>query len=862
MSWELIGAERVIKTMELTDFKRIEMVIPKELHIFFGSVGDRLAIIYQNREYPAYLEAEDGNVALKWSKVLIRKLGEAFPDYESWFQGDPEVAQTPRLELTKINDVFSLRLIIKDEETESDDSKESEISLNLTPAASGLRELLIKWITGYPNYYPRDFRFSFKDLINEEIPKLIESFETIRSGHYQVQGFAGDTQWAEIPWVKVKNQRINHEDLYLAYLLAKDSRKLYLAIVYGKEGMGIRSLSEQAAEYRKRLATGNYQTNHKEVLLANASLVFGIVCYREYTETDMPEDEVLAEEFEDFIKLYEWCLTADQGVEPSPVSDESIEEISDNLNTRVAVKTVMAGQIIEVGTDQIMTEKKLEETTGSTQTESFVVTVEDLDAILPNEEIISKEILHSQTADDGEEQSLADLERGETANIIDSTDQQESQNQAETLSDREEAGESASQADSRSSEKQKTTCETGTDCKLTATEAEQATAQNIFDQSETEAVANLTRTLRRHPIQNDYLSPALQLVQAKMGSKGYYYPTELIKNYYLSLKSKPFVMIKGRVGSGKTSFPRLFAEAVGATPENGRFKRLLVGKGWDDPAPLLGHLDSRGHFIPGPIMQMLKVTKEYPDKPHFFLLDEMDQSPTEAYLQLLLEGVNGNKEPFLTREDFGSDITAFREYGSLSFPDNLYIIATINEGLGSFPIPERVIDSGNLIQMPVVEIGIFPDYGSPAGNRDWENSAFKIHSQAKGLPEILERLMNLLNGVQQLLIEYGCPIGYRGKNEILAYGINSGAEGLFNEREVIDLAIVQRILPMLALDKQVGTAVYQELACFLLDETLRQNLLGLPLDRFISGYQALLKAEVIPCHRSGQAVLKRLKTKS
>lgn len=72
----------MIKTTELSDFVNTEMIIPKELISFFGSSGERLAIIYQNREYPSYLEAEGGNAKLKWSKVLIRKLGEAFPDYE------------------------------------------------------------------------------------------------------------------------------------------------------------------------------------------------------------------------------------------------------------------------------------------------------------------------------------------------------------------------------------------------------------------------------------------------------------------------------------------------------------------------------------------------------------------------------------------------------------------------------------------------------------------------------------------------------------------------------------------------------------------------------------------------------------
>jgi len=827
MSWELLGSDRIIKTTELSDFVNTEMIIPKELISFFGSAGERLAIIYQNREYPSYLETEGGNAKLKWSKVLIRKLGEAFPDYESWFQSDLAGAKTPRLEMTKANDVFSLRLIMENEEGNIEAAKKSDPIMTAIPPAAGLQELFLKWIAGYPNYYPRDFRFSFKDVINEEIPKVIESFESIRSGHYKVLGFAGDSQWAEIPWIKVLDkqiQSINNEDLYLAYILAMDSRRLYLAIVYSEEGVGVRSLSEKASEYRKKIVTGKYQTNHKEVLLANASLVSGIVCYREYTETDMPEDAVLAAEFEDFRKMYKLCIAQDQAADEAAVSGEPITEIISILDARVENKAL---EEIPVPPEIFIQERTAE----MLEAESEPIPVETVAVVFDNpiEEKPGEEKLREESP----------IEE----NLI------ETQSEQETLKVlyQEQLG-----AEIQKHEDLKISGEPQPEIAESSTEA-------VIVQSDAEAQKVSTQSFIRYPVKNDYLTPYLQLVQAKMGNKGYYYPAELIKAYYLSIKSKPFVMIKGRVGSGKTSFPRLFAEVIGASPENGRFKRLLVGKNWQDDSHLMGHLDSRGHFIPGPMMLMLKAAKEYPDKPHFLLLDEMDQSPAADYLRLLLEGINGSKEAFLNREDFGADITAYREYGNLNFPDNLYIIAIINEGPDSFPVPARVIDSGNVIPMPVVEIGVFPDYGSPAGDSDWENSAFKIHNQAKGLPEILERLMHLLNEVQQLLIEHDCPMGYRGKNEILAFGINSGAEGLFNEQEVIDLAILQRILPALVSDEKTGAKVYQALACFGLDEGLREKHLNQPLVRFISRYEALLEAEAIPCPRSGQALLKQLK---
>jgi energy-coupling factor transporter ATP-binding protein EcfA2 len=546
--------------------------------------------------------------------------------------------------------------------------------------------------------------------------------------------------------------------------------------------------------------------------------VSGIVCYREYSESEIPEDAVLAAEFEDFRRMYALCLT----------------------KTDKADSVDKADRVDKVEADKA--------STGGEPGQAVIPEMDHNNNVIANEnQKITKRLANQQPLDQ-EESAIASPVPENVAEAVESTSEDW-------------------QNDESHSEKNKLQENKLQENKLAENWIKKNHSDEIaIQENSSEKILLASKKDEKNrvlfsPGKNDYLTPKLQVVQAKMGNLGYYYPAELIKSYYLSLKSKPFVIIKGRIGSGKTSFPRLFAEAIGASQENGRFKRLLVGKNWEDHSHLFGRLDSRGHFIAGPIMTCLKTAKESPDKPHFFILDEMDQSPTADYLRLLLEGINGNKEPFLTREDFGADITAFREYGNLSFPDNLYLIATINQGAGSFPVDSRVIDSGNVIEMPVVEIGIFSDYGSPAEASDWENNAFKIDSQARGLPEILERLINLLNKLQQLLIKHGCPIGYRGKNEILAFGINSGAEGLYSEVEVIDLAILQRVIPALAGDQKTTIPVYQSLAVFLLAGDAQESLMQLPLNRFISQYEALLKAAAIPCPRSGQEILKRLKQK-
>ena len=60
-------------------------------------------------------------------------------------------------------------------------------------------------------------------------------------------------------------------------------------------------------------------------------------------------------------------------------------------------------------------------------------------------------------------------------------------------------------------------------------------------------------------------------------SKGFYYTKDLITNFYLSLKTKPFVILSGISGIGKSKIVELFAQAVGANRDNQRFNDISEG---------------------------------------------------------------------------------------------------------------------------------------------------------------------------------------------------------------------------------------------------------------------------------------------
>ncbi|MGL4607904.1 MAG: MrcB family domain-containing protein [Eubacteriaceae bacterium] len=713
MMWIPNGENRILKVTELNDFTNNDISLPKEMSDFFMGTGEnqRLIFVYQGKEYPGYLETEGGMTHLKWSKVIVKKLREAFPSYEEWFESNqnPTEEETPKIEFAKERDQYHIRFIFG----EIQENQKRTKTLVVDHKKSQLKTLLEEWIKGYSNYYPRDFRFSFKDIIKVEIPDALMNLLGEKEKDYRIIGFPGETQWAEIPWVGVMHKATTqsiYEGVSLVYLLGMDSKILYLGLIYGNPTMGIRSLSEEAKRLRESLDVGLFKTNHQEIYLGNQSFVSGTICYQAYTE-ELPDEEVLQGDFLKLLEIYE-----------SYVEETKPEKIGDN-----GLKNEK--EILEIVEEQVVVEKVIEE------------------KMIKEQEIKKEEIKVESNGWQREEKSL-----GEAS-------------------------------------------------KKTKAEEPTVTAEDAYP---------LPKNL-----ENRKITPVLEDILSKMSQKGYHYPMEIVKNYYLSLKTKPFVIITGGIGTGKTTFPEIFGEVIGAKSENGRFFKIRAKESWTDSSVLLGSLDLRGHFIPGIVPQLLKSAKENLEKPCFLLIDDMNNGEVEKYFYELLQGINGFQEPIIPRENFGSDISAFREYGDLEFTENIYVIGTINVTAKEKKLPLKVADSGNTLEMPTPQIGFFPDYVALAYNKEWDNDQFKIRKKTPELPKALEKIMKEMRKVQKILEEYSQPMSYRGINEILGFGINSASENLYDVPEIINLCIRQRVMPTLDREQIDYLDLVQELEGFL-----------------------------------------------
>lgn len=290
-------------------------------------------------------------------------------------------------------------------------------------------------------------------------------------------------------------------------------------------------------------------------------------------------------------------------------------------------------------------------------------------------------------------------------------------------------------------------------------------------------------------------------VHAYIQSKGFNYSLANIKNLYLSIRSKPFVIISGISGTGKTKIVQLFAESIGATEENNQFKLIPVRPDWSDGSELLGYRDIKGDFIKGPLTEMIQRAVEQPNLPHFVLLDEMNLARVEYYFSDILSVLESRRrdgENIITSYLIDEKIDGQR----LRLPENLIIIGTVNMDETTHPFSKKVLDRANTIEFNEINLDSFLHL-TIQEEVDAKKIAHEyIATDYISLKDVYETHDQLIVRVSEKLVEINvllepmnAHVGYRVRDEICFYMIHSQELDLFTEEEAFDFCIMQKVLP-------------------------------------------------------------------
>lgn len=301
----------------------------------------------------------------------------------------------------------------------------------------------------------------------------------------------------------------------------------------------------------------------------------------------------------------------------------------------------------------------------------------------------------------------------------------------------------------------------------------------------------------------------------------YFFPREVITRYFLSLKTKPFVILTGISGTGKTKIAQVFAEYMcqDEKPEDRkrRYAFIPVRPDWMDNKGLLGYynlLDENYHATP--LLSLLIQAGKNPDKPYFIILDEMNLAKVEQYFSDFLSimesrtasNPQGESIPLHTakRAETPDGIAIPRD---INIPANVYFTGTVNVDESTYMFSPKVLDRANVIEFNDVDLENY-EKGVKAAEQfvmKEQDVRQKLLSAAGEMPfcskkdfmdilKIAPGTRDYLLEISQILHPYNMHFGYRVVNEISRYIL--GAHEIvqdFDLEEAMDIQILQKILP-------------------------------------------------------------------
>ena len=194
-------------------------------------------------------------------------------------------------------------------------------------------------------------------------------------------------------------------------------------------------------------------------------------------------------------------------------------------------------------------------------------------------------------------------------------------------------------------------------------------------------------------------------------NSGFRYQKEEIANFYLALRTKPFVILAGISGTGKTQLPRKFAEALGFSEE--QVKQIPVKPDWTDCSELIGYVSLSGLFVPKELTLAIQeaLKPENKNKPYFFILDEMNLARVEHYFSDFLSVIETRKRDksvittdHILRKEALNDASNSNDFGELRWAQNLFLIGTVNMDETTHTFSRKVLDRANSIEMNEMDL--------------------------------------------------------------------------------------------------------------------------------------------------------------
>ena len=278
--------------------------------------------------------------------------------------------------------------------------------------------------------------------------------------------------------------------------------------------------------------------------------------------------------------------------------------------------------------------------------------------------------------------------------------------------------------------------------------------------------------------------------------------------YEAAIKSKPFLLLAGISGTGKSRIVRELAKACWEKgskeykdPKPKNFEMVQVKPNWHDSSELIGYVSRVSGspvFVAGDFLKFVAKAWENPEVPYFLCLDEMNLAPVEQYFAEYLSVVESRKaddngvittDPILKKceEQWYFDLTAqltrddevrarFNKDG-IAIPQNLIVVGTVNMDETTFSFSRKVLDRAMTIEMNEVNLkgGLDHRYEmiGKLGKTELIGEFVEGVDVYSDFQSVCDIALDYLQGINDKLEGTPFKVAYRTRNEVLLYVVNN-----------------------------------------------------------------------------------------
>ena len=329
--------------------------------------------------------------------------------------------------------------------------------------------------------------------------------------------------------------------------------------------------------------------------------------------------------------------------------------------------------------------------------------------------------------------------------------------------------------------------------------------------------------------------------------------TSPIISILAAIRAKPFILLAGMSGTGKTRIVRQLARGCCPTgsdlakdPDHpGNYECIPVRPNWHDSTGLMGYVSriDGAKYVVTDFVRFLAKAWLYEEEgiPFFLCLDEMNLAPVEQYFAEYLSVIESRRvkdgkivsDPLVRIADEGLLKAAidvvykgvkhetaekfkafFVSQGGIPIPSNFVVMGTVNMDETACSFPHKVLDRAMTFELNEFDIdsGLESNPDTSLGSIKVENAkgtfthGWQVYAEAK---DVCDKIKPYLVSVNAVLNGTKFKFAYRTRDEVMAYCVERMKDGTALVA-ALDEATSMKVLSRVEGDEQIVKRTWLE----------------------------------------------------